>query len=105
MNLIMSRFVHSAFSKFRLNSAQFFREYAELHARYALPVGIATGFVGTSIACGYHAETLETSLPAIFGGTILGGVGMFAWPVVVSSFGLYKTGKYLAAKHSQNKDY
>lgn len=101
----MSRFAHSAFSKFRLNSAQFFRSYEDLHVRYALPVGAATGFVATSMGCGYDAEPLAISLPIIFGGTILGGVGMFAWPVAVSSFGLYKTGKYLAAKYPQNKDY
>lgn len=101
----MSRFAHSTFSKFRLNSAQFFRAYTELHARYALPAGLGTGFITTSMACGYNAEPLEISLPVIFGGTILGGVGMFAWPVVASSFGLYKTGKYLSAKYPQNKDY
>lgn len=101
----MSRFAHSAFSKFRLNSTQFLRVYADLHARYALPVGAVTGFISTSMACGYDTEPFAISLPIIFGGTILGGVGMFAWPVVVSSFGLYKTGKYLAAKHPQNKDY
>lgn len=101
----MSGFSRSAFSKFRLNSAQFLRAYGDLHFRYALPVGAATGFIGTSMFCGYHAEPFMISVQTIFTGTIMGGAGTFAWPVVVSSFGLYKSGKYLASKHPQNKDY